>query len=151
MIHVDPPPFGILWTAVSIYLEHAYGAVIPVQVTAQLERLRAAQDSGVYATADFERDPAVPPTCYSLRLGNRHYPHMKLVVEHMPARGHWFFRVDTHDLHIHLPPTDPEYEGLRRLHAQNGALAAEIEAAWEVAGVPTFRGFLRRDLDARRR
>lgn len=150
MIPVDPPPSSVLWTAVTIYLDHAYTDVIPSQVARQVEDLRRATESGMYACASFERDVPDAPSRYSLRLGNRHYPHMKLVVEHLPARGRWFFRVDTHDLHIHLDPSSPEFEDLQRLHARNAEIAAAIEAAWEAAGVETFRAFLHRDLDARR-
>lgn len=150
MIRVDPPPSPILWTAVTIYLDHAYGDVIPPHIARQIEDLRRAAASDLYACACFERDDPAAPSRYSLRLGNRHYPHMKLVVEHLSARGRWFFRVDTHDLHVHLDPSNPEFEDLQRLHARNAETAAAIEAAWAAAGVETFRAFLHRDLDARR-
>lgn len=150
LIHVDPPPQAVFWDALTIYLAHAYDRVIPVHVLAQIERLKNAPPADLYAAGGFEREPPDDPSRYSLRLGNRDYPHMKLVMEKMPSRAQWLFRADTHDLHIHLDPTDPELPALQALHARNRETAAAIEAAWEARGVPTFRAFLHRDLDARR-
>lgn len=149
-MHVDPLPFAQFWDALTVYLAQAYDGVIPVQVAAQVECLRATPEMDLFATEGFEREPRDNPSRYSLRLGNRFYPHMKLVIERMPSRGPWLFRADTHDMHIRLDPTDPEFSALQALQARNRDLAAAIEAAWDARGLPTFRGYLQRDLDARR-
>src|SRR5687767_8486237 len=88
-------------------VEGGAGATLPVPsgtpwaVRARLETLRSTPDAAFYDSAVFEHAagaPACPPggaapppaparesrdgpTRYALRLGNRHYPHMKLVID----------------------------------------------------------------------
>ena len=73
-----------------------------------------------------------------------------LVIEHLPSRDAWFFRADTHDEHVAVAPTDPDYPAFQALTAHNRAVAAAIESAWTLDGLDTFRAFLRRDLESRR-
>jgi len=144
----DPPPLEVLWSAASIYLRHAYDPPAPAHVLAQLRRMREATPAERLAGC-FEREDGPGPTRYALRLGNRFYPHMKLVLERT-NRGPWVFRADTHDLHVTLAPDDPERPALDALRARNRDVASAIESAWEAEGIPTFRGYLQRDLAARR-
>jgi hypothetical protein len=109
------------------------------------------------------RDPAVGECCQVLhkdgkknallvRLGCVHYPHLKLKVQCLnDDQGDiWVFAVDTHDAFSKtsfLPPADhPDRVAWEALQLKNGALKAQIEAAWEQAGLWTFKGLLRRDL-----
>jgi hypothetical protein len=140
------PPSELLDRAIALYLAHAYDGAAPPRIVALGEAVRATD--GRYDCAAFEREG---DDRYALRLGNRHYPHMKLVVERLPRRDVWVFRADTHDQHVTVDPTDPEFPAFQELMARNRATAAAIESAWEHAGIDTFRAFLRRDLDARLR
>jgi CheY-like chemotaxis protein len=83
------------------------------------------------------RDPAVGSHRYALRLGNRMYPHMKLVLEEYLLPGEFVFTVDTHD-EIDLKPDYPDYEAWQDLKAGNRELKSEIERLWREDGVPTY-------------
>jgi hypothetical protein len=91
-----------------------------------------------------------------LRLGCRHYPHLKLKVQLLDhEQGDvWLLSVDTHDSfskNCFLPPPGhPDAETWMQLQAQNAALKVRIEQAWDQAGLATFNSLLRRDLDQRR-
>nr|MBK7066773.1 hypothetical protein [Deltaproteobacteria bacterium] len=75
---------------------------------------------------------------------------MKLVIERLPSGEAWFFRADTHDQHVTVEPSDPDFPAFQALTTRNRTIAAAIESAWTHDGLDTFRAFLRRDLDARR-
>ena len=144
------PPVAQVWSAVEAYLNHAYGgAAPPSAVRDRLASLRATADTDFYDSPVFERDEARPPTRYSLRLGNKVYPHMKLVIERSPdGRGH-LFRADTHDKHIRPNPTSREGRAFAELMAMNQKFAEAIEAEWATRGIATFKQFLRDDLARR--
>ena len=102
----------------------------------------------------FEPAPALAGNAMALRLGQPMYPHMKLVVEFCGSGGAGsgaMFRVDTHDKHLHAPPGSPDEAWLLKLRLSNKDVTERIEAAWAAAGVPTFKGFLRRQLEERKR
>lgn len=74
---------------------------------------------------------------WTLRLGNRKYPFMKLVFQELLVRDDFFFAVDTHDdLELHGAMDD--FEGWLALRRFNADLKIEIERAWVREGVPTF-------------
>jgi hypothetical protein len=83
---------------------------------------------------------------WALRIGNAWYPHMKLVISPMGEGGGVVFSVDAHDA-LSLPAGSPEESAFRELQRKNRELAADIESAWESAGVPTQAGLLKRYLD----
>jgi len=138
-----------LWRAISIYLELAYPGSPPQAVQKRLDQLRAAPENAALKCAVLESDPPDLPTCHSIRLGNRFYPHMKLVMEIRPDRAGYLFRVDTHDQHACPAPASPDYEPYRTLMNLNRDLAQRIEAAWEKNGVHTFKAYLKDDLARR--
>jgi hypothetical protein len=119
----------------------------------RLETLRNTPPDSFYECPVFERDNAggKPPTRYAIRLGNKVYPHMKIVIEPAPHGGGHLFRADTHDRHIRPAPTSREYKSFCELMETNQALAEEIEAEWARMGLATFKQFLRQDLAARAR
>jgi hypothetical protein len=148
------PPGQDLWRAIDAYLAVAYGgAPLPSAIRARLETLRAAtvtSDDALYNSPTFERDHKVhPPPKLGVRLGNRFYPHMKLVVERSPDGAGYLFRADTHDQHIRPAPGSREYDAFCKLMEDNQRLAEAIDARWEQLGLPTFRQFLRQDLARR--
>jgi hypothetical protein len=153
------PEPAVVWRAVTTYLAHAYeGAAgpngvpagTPSAVKARLESLRHAPAAEFYASPVFERDSVANPTKFSLRLGNRHYPHMKLVIDRAPdGHGH-LLRADTHDAHCRPAPGSRDYPGFCQLMDRNREVAERIESAWDQQGVPTFKAYLREDLAKRK-
>jgi hypothetical protein len=154
--HKPEPP--LVWRAITTYLSHAYDgtcnshgvpAGTPSAVRARLESLRMAPASDFFASPVFERDSVATPTRFSLRLGNRTYPHMKLVIDRAPdGRGH-LLRADTHDGHCRPAPGSRDSHVFGQLMESNRHLADRIESAWEAQGLPTFKSFLREDLARR--
>ena len=144
------PLVSQVWSAVEIYLQLAYaGAAPPSAVRDRLASLRAAGDADFYDSPVFEHDDAHPPTRYSLRLGNKVYPHMKLVIERAPnGRGH-LFRADTHDKHIRPAPNSREARVFAELMKMNQQFSESIEAEWSNRRLATFKQFLRDDLARR--
>jgi len=99
------PSIPQVWQGVEVYLSHAYaGAAPPSAVRDRLASLRATGDADFWDSPVFERDDAKSPTRYSLRLGNKDYPHMKLAIERSPDGRTHLFRADTHDKHIQPKP-----------------------------------------------
>jgi 3-phosphoshikimate 1-carboxyvinyltransferase len=138
-----------LWRAIEIYLSHAYEGQPSRRIQARLDSLRAAPDEQLYSCQIFERsEEAGEIIRYSLRLGNRFYPHMKLAIDRSPTDAH-FFRVDTHDRHVRPAEGSPEEQAFANLMAENQRNAQAIESAWETAGLPTFKKFMRDDLARR--
>ncbi|HLN27665.1 MAG TPA: hypothetical protein VK395_07955 [Gemmataceae bacterium] len=100
----------------------------------------------------------VPPICeclrtsgggsrgYAFRLGSSIYPHLKLQVISHDEGATCLFAVDTHDS-LKLDPDHPDAAGWRKLQIANRGLKEQIERAWEIDGLPTFNGLLRRELD----
>jgi hypothetical protein len=103
----------------------------------------------LYDNPAIERDGADPAARFSIRLGNRSYPHMKLTVDRRPDGQGYLYRADTHDRHITVPPESQEYPAFVRLMKENQELAQAIENRWEQEGLPTFKGYLRQDLARR--
>jgi hypothetical protein len=150
----DPPQLPgaqQVWTAIDLYLRCAYGpAPVPKTVSARLDALRAAGENGqFFQSGVFERVPKDEPTRYTLRLGNRFYPHMKLSIDQRPDRRGYLFRADTHDRHACPSPASKEHAVFCELMDTNQKLAQQIEAAWGEGGVPTFKTYLKEDLARR--
>jgi len=88
-----------------------------------------------------------------IRLGCAHYPHLKLKAQlvHHDQGDLWLFSVDTHDAFSATsflpPPGHPDGARWAELQTANASVKGRIEAAWEQAGLMTFNGLLRRDLD----
>jgi len=147
-----PQPQAV-WEAIELYLGVAYsGGKPPSAVEQRLQTLRNLDCGDFFGSPLFERDADTTrpePTRYALRLGNRHYPHMKMVIERSPDGRAHLFRADTHDRHIRPKPESREYAAFTELMRQNQALAEQIEAAWAERGLNTFKSYLRRDLAAR--
>jgi hypothetical protein len=146
------PPPAVVWRAIDVYLPAAYGdAPLPAAVRRRLEMLpRDAELSVFYACSAFELIGTPAPGRYALRLGNSIYPHMKMLIGPTPGGGDFLFRADTHDRHVQVAPDSPEYRALCEMLAKNHAIGTAIESAWESAGLPTFKQYLRQDLARRR-
>jgi hypothetical protein len=64
--------------------------------------------------------------------------------------GDCLLRVDAHDRHLHAAENSPDAAWLASIRASNKDLGERIEAAWSAARLPTFKDFLRRQLEARK-
>jgi hypothetical protein len=145
----DLPDPKQVWRAIELYMNCAYGeANAPAAVQKRLETLRAAGENGAFfASSAFERDSNRRK--FSLRLGNRFYPHMKLSIDERPDQGGFLFRADTHDRHICPTAASKEYGAFCELMQKNQQVAARIEEQWQERGVPTFKTYLKQDLQRR--
>lgn len=101
-----------------------------------------------------ERDPASAPLdgvrSFAMRLGNSHYPHMKLRLSRPPNDAIYVFGVDSHDAFLNVPPESPDREPLEQLKRANATLSDQILAAWDAAGLPTERNYLRMRIERAR-
>lgn len=145
------PDPSIVWKAIDAYMSAAYdgAAGAPSGVRARLDTLRALDADSFYDSAVFDIRGEPGHERLFLRLGNRAYPHMKLVIERRPDRHGFLFRADTHDAHCCPTQGSREYEAFRALMDANREIATAIDAAWEQNGLPTFKTYLRDDLRRR--
>lgn len=119
--------------AIATYFRHAYGSEPRrKQTDAGEDVLRAFIDEtrpGQHGAEGLGR--------FTMRLGNRNYPFMKLVLQEHVVPGQFYFTVDTHD-HMDIRPDFPDYEAWMRVKRFNLALKRQIEQAFEEAGLPTL-------------
>ena len=135
--------------AIDIYLGIAYdGEPPPLNVRSMLTTLEN-WGGDFYTCPVWSGDLVKPPSRYSARLGNAHYPHMKLVIQMSPNNEQWLFRADAHDKHICPPVDSPDYAAFCKLIEKNQKIVEKIEAAWAAEGLPTFKTYLREDLARR--
>jgi hypothetical protein len=149
------PDVAQVWEAIETYLAIAYAGAPPTAVRKRLDLMRAAGHDPLVTCSAIEHDPkdapadADGPQRYSLRLGNRIYPHMKLVVDCRQSSAGCIFRADTHDAHCRPPAGSREAAMYQQLVDANREIATAIEHAWEAKGIPTFKTFLKQDLARR--
>lgn len=147
----DPAPIsaGTLRQAISIFVKNAYPAgTLPPVIQQRVDPINALSESELVPEQFFEvmqKDPRL----LALRLGQPMYPHMKLVIEPNPSGG-YLLRADAHDTHLHAPPGSPDEKFLMMIRAANKELTEKIEAEWVSLGLPTFRHYLREQLEKRR-
>jgi hypothetical protein len=145
---LPPNPDDVL-KAVDTYIRVAYGdAAAPLTVQSQLAVLRSWKGP-FFRSPVIASDGGQPPKRYSIRLGNRHYPHMKLAIERSPDGHGYLFRADTHDAHCCPPVGHPEHGAFRKMMEQNQEVASQVEAALGEQGLPTFKTYLQQDLARR--
>jgi hypothetical protein len=146
-------PAQILLQAVDVYVQRAYPAgALPPSTHQRIEALRALPPSDPVPESLLEKDTGAT-SGYALRLGQPLYPHMKLIIEAAPASDpatSFLFRVDTHDRHLHAAPGSPDAAWLASIRNSNKQITDQIEAAWSDAGLPTFKDYLRQQLEARK-
>ncbi len=123
--------------AIAIYQQHAYGmgARSPRKIDLP------PQTAGERLLATFQREqvetiPGHPCCRYSLRLGNRNYPFMKLLLQEHLVPGEFFFAVDTHD-QLDIKADYPDYAAWNALRQFNRDLKQRIENEFAAAGLDT--------------
>lgn len=122
--------------AVGIYQDLAYGSG---RAQKHIEPPKEGLAEGVLAMFHKEHVESVPGhgCCrYSMRLGNRNYPFMKLLLQEHLVAGEFFFAVDTHD-QMEIGPEFPDYEQWMAVRRFNRELKRRIEEGFEQAGLDT--------------
>ena len=152
-----PMPARILQNALRIYLQFAYpGGHYPPAALPAIEAIRGLDPAADVPLSLLETDCADAVKSYALRLGQPLYPHMKLVLDPIPLPGggrseeSFLLRVDTHDRHLHAAPGSPDAAWLASVRASNKDLTEKIERAWCEADLPTFKAFLKKQLQNQR-
>lgn len=128
-----------LTRAVALYLEHAYGGVgrpgrmpdLSLPADAPAERVLALFQKDVRDDGHGHKSVR-----YAMRLGNRNYPFMKLVLQEHLVAGEFCFAVDTHD-EMNIKPDFPDYEAWVAVRRFNCQLKKEIEARFQAEGLAT--------------
>jgi hypothetical protein len=148
----------MLLKAMELYLHLAYPNGAPPAASQKRDALLAAGDLPLSdpSLASLLEKNELHPLGRAIRLGQPLYPHMKHALDPLPATPNasaapdYLLRVDAHDRHLHAAPGSPDEAWLATVRRSNQELVERIEAAWDAAGLPTFRGTLRRQLAARR-
>jgi len=143
-----PPSFREdLRCAVRLFIENAYDADPP---SSALRYLPPQDDAGVNALLMGDLVERLPPAApfdavktFNLRIGCRHYRHLKLRISRIGPQATFVFMVDSHDSFLVVEPESPDFAGLQELKRRNADLVASIASAWESAGVTTERNFMR--------
>jgi CheY-like chemotaxis protein len=136
--------------AISLFLDEAYGSG---SSSAGKDRGRkvppeASSPEQVLALFNDETKKDRNALChrYTMRLGNRNYPFMKIVIQEHLVADEYFFAVDTHD-DMEIKPSYPDYDAWIAVRQFNQETKARIEAAWEREGIPTYAGIRQMVLD----
>ena len=142
--------------AVEIYLRLAYGAGSENKAHSMFLNDESHEEKSVFqvfqeetrvqaaARASALIQPSRALQRFSIRLGNRNYPFMKLVLQEHLVRGEFYFGVDTHD-QMELKPGMPDYENWLKVKRFNLELKRQIDKAFEEGGVPTLAMTRRRE------
>lgn len=140
--------------AVEIYLREAYpGVEIPARVRQRLEWAPGLSPTELLNALPFERalkNRTSEAAVYSLRLGNIHYPHMKLQIQPWPTTAGFMISVNTHDQVLGLDASSADLPAFRDLQIENQRVKEAIEQAWDELGLPTFLRYLRDYIETRR-
>ena len=145
-------PVAEFWRAVETYLQVAY-ETIPTLVQKKIDQLKMKPDADLYDAAEFEAGSKSPQSGevdsrrLALRLGNRFYPHMKLLIQCPPLQKEYLFAADTHDQHICPKSDSREYAAYCELMVKNKSIARDIEAKWAENGLPIFKTYLKKKLE----
>jgi hypothetical protein len=144
----------LLRRAVEIYLELAYSSgMVPEMVRRRLKWREDCAADELLSGLPFEcagKAPGRQTSIYALRLGNSHYPHMKLQIQPWPNDAGFMLSVNTHDQVSGVNLSEVDAQAFRDLQAENQHLKEAIEQAWDEAGLPTFLRYLRDYIESRR-
>ncbi len=78
---------------------------------------------------------------YSLRLGNRRYPFMKMVFQELLFRDSFFFYVDTHD-ELDISETTPDFQEWLAIRNYNAEIKKAVEKRWHEECIPILEDVL---------
>lgn len=126
---------GVLTKAVENYLELAYGGGTKPRWVPDLDMPADAPPRVLLELFQADHAAGEMPR-YTMRLGNRNYPFMKLVLQEHIVDGAFQFGVDTHD-DMEIKPDYPDYEAWMAVRRFNLDLKVKIERRLGEIGVPT--------------
>lgn len=130
----------VLTKAVETYLELAYRGGTKPRWTPDLDMEPDAKPAQLLELFQSDQGQCDRPR-YTMRLGNRNYPFMKLVLQEHIVEDSYQFLVDTHD-EMEIKPDFPDYEAWMAVRRFNQDLKREIEREFESVGVPTSAALL---------
>ncbi len=135
-MHLQAITVGLLRRALALYAEVAWagGAMPTVELPGRDDEpisvaLPAFTDETLRGGENATRR-------YTLRLGNPHYPFMKLVLQEHLVEAEFFLSVDTHD-RMFDGMDGGEAAELAEVKRRNLEIREAVEQAWDRAGLPT--------------
>ncbi len=150
MTTTDPnglPGAKVLADAIDMYLARAYPDGGCERITEKFTVPDDAALAGWLIESVGEPEPSgadiASVRSIALRLGNAFYPNMKLRLTRPPGNNPFVLMVDSHDVMLAAPSGSPDYQALEELKSANAALVGDITSAWDAAGLPTERNYLR--------
>jgi two-component system phosphate regulon response regulator PhoB len=126
----------VLQRAIAIYQDLAYGTGRPRRAIDAPANATGESLLGIFQRETHETLQGGGCQRYALRLGNRNYPFMKLVLQEHLLRGEFFFAVDTHD-QLEIKPDYPDYEQWMAVRRFNRELKRQIEQGFQQGGLDT--------------
>jgi len=127
---------SMLRRAMEIYVVHAY-ADAPRPRCAEIEPGTTVTEVIARFVDETGPDGEESSRRFALRLGNRRYPFMKIILQEYLLKNQFFLMVDTHD-QMEIRPGMPDYDAWQDLRSFNRGLKSKIECAWEAASLPTL-------------
>lgn len=141
--------------AVRLFVEHAHGADAAPHALACLPPEGEFDPVAWLMGGCTERTPPDAPfdevQSFALRIGCRHYRHLKLRICRVGAERALVFVADSHDAFLQAEPGSPDHAGIEELKRRNAETVARITDAWDEAGVNTERNYLREKIRRARR
>jgi two-component system chemotaxis response regulator CheY len=123
--------------AIKVYQDLAYGTAARPRRGVELPAAGGSEALlALFQREQVETIPGHPCVRYSLRLGNRNYPFMKLLLQEHLVAGEFFFAVDTHD-QMEIQPDYPDYQAWMAVRRFNRDLKRQIETQFQTAGLDT--------------
>ncbi|MFN9756438.1 MAG: response regulator [Planctomycetota bacterium] len=126
----------LLRRVIAIYQDLAYGKGRRARAIELPAGPGAEAALSLFHREQVETIPGHPCERYTLRLGNRNYPWMKLLLQEHLLPGEFYFGVDTHD-QMEIKPDLPDYEQFVAVRRFNRELKRQIEQGFAAAGIDT--------------
>ncbi|MBK8096691.1 MAG: response regulator [Planctomycetes bacterium] len=127
---------GVLQRAITIYQNLAYGAAGKPRKSVEAADKSLEDLLAMFQKEQIEPIPGYPCVRYWLRLGNRNYPYMKLLLQEHLVVGEYYFAVDTHD-QMDIRPDLPDFDAFMAVRRFNRELKRSIETGFATAGIDT--------------
>ncbi len=132
---------SLIESAVSSFLDLAWGDLAEAHWPKSMNFTGADRDEVLAGFVDEKKRGCMRK--FSLRLGNRRYPFMKMVFQELLFRDCFFFSVDTHD-ELDIKDTNPDYQEWLAIKHYNIELKNKVEDVWRARGIPTLSVLLDR-------
>lgn len=127
--------------AVGTFLEVAWGELSAAHWPKSIDFDGGSRDTVLKGFVDEKQRGCMRK--FSLRLGNRRYPFMKLIFQELLFRDCFFFSVDTHD-ELDIKETTPDYQEWLAIRNYNAEVKRRVEELWRREHVPTLVDILER-------